>query len=165
MWRQLSSAIRRWDANRLKRKVQSALALQSAGEARSDGLVLQRMQARLELEWQARDIHPWDRSAPSGRHNSLFVKQCLADAAAVLARLFERLPHVESIEVRIVHPHSKSAIMEGLVRRSSLSMKRPLSDRMWLGYLGLRFYLSGDRFLPLDGKQEADAPQRLAANS
>jgi hypothetical protein len=107
------------------------------------------MRAHLEVEWRARDIHPWDRAIPAEERAALFVKQTFADTDAALSRLFGTLPHIDSVELRVLDAKSEQAIMSGLVYRSSLAMRRPLSDRMWLGQLGISFRLSGNRFEPL----------------
>jgi hypothetical protein len=46
---------------RLRRKVIGALEVNRRAGVRNDGLSLRSMRNRLEVEWQAREIHPWDR--------------------------------------------------------------------------------------------------------
>lgn len=145
-----------------ERRIQRALALNRRGEVRSDGLLLSRAYTHLKLEWRARPIHPWDRMASVEKQRALFVKQCFADAGAALSRLFEQLPEVDSIDVCIREPRSNAVIMAGVVSRSTLQAARPLSDRMWIGQLGLRFHLNGDRFEPLE--DEPWCPQTVSAN-
>lgn len=164
MWQLLSAVLRHWDALLFKRRIERALALHLRGEVRTDGLKLNRKHARLELEWQAREIHPWDRTISTAKRNALFVKQCLADADAVLRRLFEELPHIDSIAMCVRDPHSNAVIMEGLVLSSSLQIPRPLSDRMWLAQIGLRFRLSDDSFEPLELEREGDFHPTATAN-
>ncbi len=164
MWPLSSALLRRWDALVFKRKIERALALHLRGEGRSDGLTLNRQHARLELEWKAREIHPWDRAMSTGKRNTSFARQCLADVDAALGRLFEQLPHIDSIGMRVLDPYSNAVIIEGLVLRSNLQMPRPLSDRMWLAQIGLRFRLSNDRFEPLQLERGSDFQQTLAAN-
>lgn len=64
---------------RIRRRVIKALALNQRGEARRDGLALNYFRDRLEIEWQARNIHPWDRDLPPARVARLFAEQCLDD--------------------------------------------------------------------------------------
>ena len=89
MWRLLSSALRRWNAHFYKRQIQRALALNRRGEVRSDGLSLRHAHSRLEVQWRARDVHPWDRAKPADDRAGLFVQQVMADVDAALTRLFE----------------------------------------------------------------------------
>ena len=72
---------------RLRRKVIGALEVNRRAGVRNDGLSLKRMRNRLEVEWQARGIHPWDRGLPPEREAQKFVEQCLEDVDAALSRL------------------------------------------------------------------------------
>ena len=136
----------RWLARSRRHLVEDSLALHRRGEVRSDGLQLTRMQSRMEVEWRARDIHPWDRELPAERQRDLFVRQVLSDIDAALGRLFSALPEVEALDVRVLDPHSAEMIVSGLVFRSSLSACRPRSNRMWLSQLGLEFRLRDNHF-------------------
>jgi hypothetical protein len=70
--------------------------------------------------------------------------QAIQDTGAVLMRLFATLPHVGTITTRVYEPSSDRVIMSGEVMRMSPAGPRPLSDRMWLGQLGLRFHIIDD---------------------
>jgi hypothetical protein len=165
MWSRLSAMIRYWEGRIFERKISRALALHLRGESRSDGLTLNRKHTRLMLEWRARDIHPWDRAVCPENRSALFVQQCFADTGAALSRLFEQLPQSDSIHVRVLHPHSDAVIMAGVVSRASLKTTRPLSDRIWLGQIGLCFRLSGDCFEPLRLESDRDLSAPLFADS
>jgi hypothetical protein len=149
--RYLSSLVRRWEAYLFQRRIGRALALQLRGEARKDGLTLRHLYAQLHLaqlhvEWQARDVHPWDKALPVEGRASLFVKQTFADTDAALKRLFQTVPSAQVISLRVLRPRTGDIIMSGEVQRSSMALRRPLSDRIWLGQLGVIFRLSGDYF-------------------
>jgi hypothetical protein len=109
----------------LKRKVsrdlkaiQEGLALHHRGEVRGDGLTLTQASHHLEIEWRARDIHPWDRASGSGEREFLFAEQAIADTDAALSRLFNELPEVDVIKFRVTQPDSDQRIFAGTVERS-----------------------------------------------
>jgi hypothetical protein len=87
-----------------RRRIERALALHVRGEVRSDGLKLWRLSNRLEIEWRARDIHPWDRHDPPDKRASLFVRQSLADTESAITRLFQALPQVDMIALTVWSP-------------------------------------------------------------
>jgi hypothetical protein len=98
--------------------IQNALALHRRGEVRRDGLNLISVSHHLEIEWRARDVHPWDRGTEDGEREVLFAEQSIADTDAALSRLFDELPEVNVIEFRVIHPDSGERILEGTVERS-----------------------------------------------
>ena len=148
----LENALRKLDSYRYKRKIERALALYLRGEVRRDGLNLTRATAHLELEWRARDIHPWDRGFLSPAESAAaFVKQSLADTEAAVCRLFENLPQVDVITLRVLDPISDSSIISGTVSRADLLARNEhLSIGMRLRYLGLTYQLSGSLCEALD---------------
>jgi hypothetical protein len=90
------------DGYRYNHNIERALALHLSGEARRDGLHATKSTTHLEIEWRARDIHPWDRGLLSpGEKPAAFVKQSLADTEAAIYRLFEALP-----QVGVIYPES-----------------------------------------------------------
>ena len=158
MWRILENKLRDWNIDRNRRRVERALGLHLRGEVRRDGLKLNRFQNRLEIEWQARDVHPWDRDLPPERRLPLFVEQVLADTEAAISRLFNALPAVDVIDLRVLHPDSDTAIIEGTVFRSALNRNRHLlSVKMRLLELGISYCLVGSRFESLDPDYNRDA--------
>ena len=134
---------------RLHRRVIRALALNKRAEARSDGLSLSHFQNRLQIEWRAREIHPWDRDLPLARVTRLFAEQCLRDADAALKRLFATLPQIDVIEFKMLDPNSGASILSGTVTRSESMNVRAASSGMRLKQLGVRYRLQNWRFEPL----------------
>jgi hypothetical protein len=124
-----------------RHKVTDALALHRRGEVRKDGLTIDDVCSRLEIRWRARDIHPWDRDLPTYEREIVFAEQTLVDTEVAIVRLFERLPHVDVIEISVLEPMSETVIAEGTVCRSHLQADRPylLSVGMRLRELGMRY--------------------------
>jgi hypothetical protein len=123
---------------------------------RSDGLKLKSVNNRLEIEWCARDIHPWDRHDPPDRRATLFVRQCLNDTDAAITRLFETLPQVDVIAVRVLEPVTEDVIVAGTVRRSALAPNTVLSAGMRLWQRGITYHSDGWRFEPLESNEDRD---------
>jgi hypothetical protein len=149
MLRYLISWLRGLEKRVFTWRVQNALKLHLRGEGRPDGLHLSNVRSRLELEWRAREIHPWDRALRATDPDAQFVSQAMRDTEAVVKRLFASLPHTDVIAIRVYEPASDSVIMSGEVLRSSLASPKPLSDRMWLGQLGISFQIIDNQFQPL----------------
>jgi hypothetical protein len=85
--------------------VRRALTLRPRGGIPNDVLVLNRLVLSghcLELEWRARDIHPWDHDLPPARQAELFSKQALEDTDLALIRLFHSLSEIEQIEFQVL---------------------------------------------------------------
>ena len=126
---------------RAEKRIQNALALNRAGEARPDGLTLIRASHHLQIEWRAREIHPWDRnsgSSESMERELLFMEQAIADTDAALSRLFRDLPEVGVIKFSVIHPHSQDCMLEGTVDRSArVPSGRGISARTRLWYRGI----------------------------
>jgi len=107
----------------------------------------------LEIEWRARDIHPWDRRLlPPAERAAAFVQQSLADTEAAIYRLFvEAVPHVDVITLRVFDRMSKNVIISGTVSRPVTSAREEkLSIGMRLMYLGLTYHSAGSLFEPLE---------------
>ena len=73
----------------------------------------------VEVEWQARGIHPWDNGLPPERAAQKFVQQCLADVDAAISRLFAALPDTDEIVLRVLDPTTGDPIVAGTVIRSA----------------------------------------------
>jgi hypothetical protein len=58
---------------RLRSRVIAALEVNRRAGIRNDGLSLKRMRNRLEVEWQAREIHPWDQGLAPEQAAQRFV--------------------------------------------------------------------------------------------
>jgi hypothetical protein len=138
----LQRCFRKLDLWRFRRSVEDALALHRRGEVRSDGLKLDCMSSHLEIRWHARDIHPWDRGLLRGSEKqAAFAEQALADTEAAILRLFERLPHVDVIELTVLESTSETLMIAGAVHRSDLGARRAhlLSVGMRLRDIGVRY--------------------------
>jgi hypothetical protein len=97
----LKSFLLKRKPSRDRKAIQDALALHHRGEARRDGLNLIQASHHLEIEWHARDVHPWDRASKKpGDREFLFAQQSIADTDAALSRLFNELPEIDVIEFR-----------------------------------------------------------------
>ena len=131
------------------RRVTGALALNKRGEVRSDGLSLIYFQNRLQIEWRARDVHPWDRDLPPARTARLFAEQCLTDADTAIQRLFAEFPEVDVIDFRVLDLKSQAGILCGAIRRTEAMSVRAPSAGMRLKQLGVRYRLQNWRFEPL----------------
>ena len=141
--------IRRLGAWRFRLGIDQALALQLRGEVRRDGLKLRSLSTRLEVEWYAREIHPWDRDDPPEKSSARFVRDSLADTEAAIGRLFDILPEVDIIRVTVREPASNSVIMAGDVCRCAPEPDARLSVGMRLWKRGIRYHSDGLCFEPL----------------
>jgi hypothetical protein len=134
---------------RLRRQVMRALALNRRGEARGDTLSLNRLNNRLEIEWRAREVHPWDRDLPERRIAHLFAVQCLDDTSAALERLFSELAEIDITEFKVMHPVSNVLIVLGSVARLETRTVKANSTGMRLKQLGVTYRLRDWQFEPL----------------
>ena len=117
----LKTLSRKLDGHRYKHDIERALALYLRGEVRSDGLEPMNLTTQLQIEWRARDIHPWDRSLLSpAQRAAAFVEQALADTEAAICRLFEALPQVDIIALRVLDQTAETMIISGTVSRQLL---------------------------------------------
>ena len=136
MWELLEKHLRKHGFYR--RRIEQALELERRGEVRQDGLQLGEMQHRLEIRWRARGVHPWDRHLPRDERHARFIEQALIDTEAAIARLFEALPEVDLIDLRVTDPASDATMLSGAVHRSDFQNVRPLpSVRMRLMEMGV----------------------------
>jgi hypothetical protein len=147
MWRPVQRVFAELDAWRYQRRIQWALALHRRGEARRDGLELASICSNIEIEWSARDIHPWDCHRSPEEKRVAFVAQTLSDTEAAIGRLFEALPAIGALQIRVLGIRSSEPILGGTVYRASLSGIRPeLSIGMRLRELGITYHSAGLRF-------------------
>jgi hypothetical protein len=123
-----------------------ALALPPRGGVRHDGLKLNRACGRLEVEWTARDIHPWDRNDASEIKAQKFFEQFLADTETAIDRLFRALPYIDRIDATIRDPGSDAVIASGTLERICQSSHISNSARMRLLARGLRCNLNDAYF-------------------
>ena len=141
------------DSDRGREKVRSVLgaaATTAQGNrragVRNDGLSLRSMRNRLEVEWQAREIHPWDQGLAPERSAQRFVQQCLEDVDAAISRLFATLPDTDEIVLRVLDPASGDPIVTGTVSRAEASAATAGSVGMKLKSLGLVYRLANWQF-------------------
>jgi hypothetical protein len=139
------------DGFRYDNDVNRALALHQRGEVRRDGLEPVNVTTQLQIDWRARDIHPWDRGllSPTQRATA-FVEQSLADTEAVINRLFEALPQVDSIALKVLDWDSENVILSGIVERPASAPDLSLSVGMRLRYLGVTYHSAGSQFEVLE---------------
>ena len=146
MWHALEWFLDTTDRKRRRAQIEKALALNLRGEARSDGLEMTSLCSRLEIEWRARDIHPWDLGVALERRAAMFVEQCLSDADAAIMRLFDKLPWVDIIDVNVLDPDSDETIMTGTVYRPAPEKELERSAAMRVKDLGLNYRVRGWKF-------------------
>jgi hypothetical protein len=147
----VEAVLRRISDHLHKRNINSALALHRRGEVRTDGLKPLCVCTQMEIEWRAREIHPWDRDRPVAVQNELFVQQSLADTEAAINRLFQRIPQLDVIKLRILAPESDAEIMAGTVYRTDgTDADYSTSVGMRLKSRGVRFHSTGYSLEPLD---------------
>ncbi len=146
MWRSLKRFLCNTERRRFLRNIHTALALNLRHEVRPDGLCLRSVCNRLEVEWWARNVHPWDRDLPADQKATLFVEQCLSDTDAAISRLFNRLPSVDVIEFRVLARSSERTIIAGTALRREFEQLTISSPGMRLKQLGLSYRLAGHDF-------------------
>jgi hypothetical protein len=132
----------------LRSIAKKALAVVSRGAVRHDVLELGKISIQqLQLEWRARDVHPWDRDLPLDQQEHQFCDMALQDTESALVGLFERLPYVEQIDFRVLEPGiSDRVIIAGSVEREEfMAAQFSQSIRMRLKMMGVRFNTAGDQ--------------------
>jgi hypothetical protein len=150
-----SEFIRRWtelrERRRLRHRVLKTLRLGSRGAACEKGLPLHRLSTRLVVEWYARDVHPWDRDLPQAQRTTRFVEESLKDTVEAIWRMFERLPEIDAIDLRVLEPnHPHKALLAGTVFREDVNAAGSCqSPAMSLKTLGVKFRLADGGLEPL----------------
>ena len=145
MWRPIRSILRHLRIWRYRRIVGRALAL-NRSEARPDGLRLTALRNRLEIQWRARGIHPWDRDLAPAEAIRTFVEQSLFDTEAAIVRLFDALPQVDVIDLSVLGLATDDVLIAGTVSRADLNeYRRTCSpfEEMRLRLLGVSYRFSG----------------------
>jgi hypothetical protein len=130
----------------IRQMVGRALSLRPRGAVGNDGLVVQSLSARLRVQLLARPIHPWDRDRPANERSELFVQQCLEDVSTAIPKLFRSMPEIDEMEVTVLDPRSKSAIIAGIVKRCDALGSNCLSAGMKLRAMGLAYGRSNAGF-------------------
>ena len=127
--------------------VSRALSLRRRGAIGNDGLVVQNLSARLRVQLLARPIHPWDRHRPANERSELFVQQCLEDVSIAIPNLFRSMPEIDEMEVTVLDPRSKRAIITGMVKSGdALDADHCSSAGMKLRAMGLAYGRSNTGF-------------------
>src|ERR1700722_9394674 len=126
--------------------VGAALSLKPRGGIGRDGLVVRSLSARLRVQLLARSIHPWDRDRPADERSELFVQQCLEDVTTAIPQLFRSMPEIQEMEITVLDPKGKSAIMAGVVNRSDALAAKGVSVGMKLREMGLVYGRSNAGF-------------------
>jgi hypothetical protein len=126
--------------------VGAALSLKPRGGIGKDGLVVRSLSARLCVQLLARSIHPWDRDRPTDERSELFVQQCLEDVSTAIPQLFRSMPEIQEMEITILDPKGKSAIMAGVVNRNDALAAKGVSAGMKLREMGLVYGRSNAGF-------------------
>jgi hypothetical protein len=120
------------------------MALHWRGEARCDGLRLTAARTVLQLEWLARDLHPWDRDLPRVRAHLEFSAQCFDDTEAAITRLFNEIPVLDAIEVCIRREAAQSPLLTGTVEREDFERIERAPAALKLRRVGLKFCMSNE---------------------
>ena len=125
---------------RYRRNIDWALGLNRRGEVRRDGLTLNIARNHLEIQWRARDVHPWDQDLPLQKRAVALFEQTLTDTDAAISRLFRALPQVDVIDLSVLEPAAEDIMLNGAVHRSTFSEREGLpSVRMRLYGLGVSY--------------------------
>jgi hypothetical protein len=158
-WRRfLSRVAEARERRRLQGRIRRALKLGARGALAGDHLALKRVSSQLQVEWCARDVHPWDRHLPVDRRTAVFVEQCLSDTVLAIERIFEGLAEVDVIGIRVVEPQSsENTILAGTVSRADLdAIHEHRSPGMRLKLLGIKYQVGEAGFTPSAGPHGAE---------
>ena len=136
-------------SDNIRRRVAHALALKPRGAVRDDVLPIKHLAVGLQVEWFAREIHPWDPDLPERRKAELFAQQCLEDVDAAIPRLFERLPEIDVLEIGVLERTSQTRIIRGVVHRSDLAGQMDSSLGMRLKAIGVNYRRTDLRLEPI----------------
>ena len=139
------------ERRRLRGRVVKTLALKSRGGIFNDGLPLRTLANHLEVEWFAREPHPWDKDLPPERKAERFVVESLSDTVVAICRMFDRLPEVDTIRIRVLEPNElHKTLLAGTVHRADLhASRRCPSPAMSLKLLGIQYRVTDGSFEPL----------------
>jgi hypothetical protein len=121
--------------------VNRSLALRPRGGIVKDRLILHKLSGQLQLEWHARAVHPWDRDLPSCRQVEAYFEQAVADTDLAIPRIFQRLPEIDVIEIRVLDAQDPTKIMlAGVVtREDALAADLSYSPKMRLKMMGIQY--------------------------
>src|SRR5260221_14703491 len=121
--------------------VNRSIALWPRGGVVNDRLVLHKLSGQLQLEWHARAVHLWDRDLPTYRQVEAYFEQAVADTDFAIRRIFQRLPEIDVIEIRVLDTQDPTKIMlAGVVtREDALAPDQSYSPKMRLKMMGIQY--------------------------
>src|SRR5262249_43539864 len=136
---------------RLWKRLTRALGLGPRAAEVPDRVPLSNVSTRMEIEWYAREVHPWDRDLPAERKARLFADESLTHTGAAIRGGWERFPEVDAIEISVLEPHKPHAVLfKGSVSRDGFDRCPPnLSPGMTLKLLGVEYRLTDGCLEPL----------------
>jgi hypothetical protein len=112
----------KWRRRKLRNRVMKALAPAPRGAIANDRLRLRKTSLSLKVEWQARDVHPWDCDLPAWRKTEVFTVGLISDTVAAIRQAFDDLAEADTIQIRVVHPNEPDrTLLAGTVRRDDLN--------------------------------------------
>jgi hypothetical protein len=148
--------IREWVRLRERRhlvgRVAKVLARGRRGGVLHDERRMRDISIHLDLQWQARELHPWDLDLSQERQAEIFAIQLLEDTVMMIRQLFGSLPEVDAIHIRVLEPlQSQRMLLEGTVSRATFQGCHACqSPAMSLKLLGICYKLTSGRLEPLD---------------
>jgi hypothetical protein len=138
-------AMRRWvkarSRLRWRHRLTAALRLEIRGAVAHDQLKVKRCTTQLEIEWFARELHPWDRDLSPDQQTKMFVDRAVVDTVAAIEQLFEDVPEIDDLNVRVWdRTPPGEPLLFGTVSRAELEeCPEHCSPMMKLKSLGLVF--------------------------
>jgi hypothetical protein len=128
----------------LRNRVIKALTLAPRGAIANDWLQLRQTSLTLKVEWQARDVHPWDGDLPADRRAELFTTTLMADTVVAIRQVFKGVAEVDVVQIRVLAPNeAEKTVLEGTVCRDDVDAAQACSSpAMSLKLLGLQFCLA-----------------------
>jgi hypothetical protein len=132
-----------WERRRLRNRVIKGLELAPRGGVAKDRLQLRQASLSLSVEWQARDIHPWDGDLPLAQQTARFTRELMTDTLVAIRQLFDDLAEVDVIQIRVCGPNEPDrAVLAGTVCRNDLNTAASCpSPAMSLRLLGIQPHL------------------------
>ena len=142
----------RLSKRRLRRLVLKALALTPRGFIPRDVLILTKLSGQLQVDWHARNIHPWNRTQPLHRQAELFRDLALNDTDTAVVRIFQTLPEINGLDVRVFAPQATNRLLlAGTVRRrDAIAARSHSSPGMRLKAMGVQYQIKNGHLAPLD---------------
>jgi hypothetical protein len=142
---------RGWERRRFWRRLTRALKLRPRAGEWTVRRSLGKVSARLEIEWYAPDVHPWDGDLPAERKARLFAEESLTHTVDAIRRAFDRFPEVDTLGIRVLGPHKPhAALFAGTVSRENLKQCAPtLSPAMTLKLLDIQYRMVDGQLMPM----------------